>query len=94
MNLHPINYKEQKHKLETLDTLNLTVNSLQEKVLVLEKEKSEAYKVGYDSAFTNYIDISKLYINELEKPRFELPHWIAIIGGTAAGIVIGTQLNK
>lgn len=89
-----ISYLEQKDKLLTLDTLNTTVISLKDKVLVLEKDKSEAYRVGYDSAFTNYLDISKLYITELEKPRFELPHWIAIIGGAAAGIVIGTQLSK
>lgn len=59
-----ISYKEQKHKLETLDTLNLIVISLQDKVLVLEKEKSEAYRVGYDSAYVHYMEISKLYINE------------------------------
>jgi chromosome segregation ATPase len=88
-----ISYKKQKGKLETLDSLNLKVISLHETVLVLEKEKSEAYRVGYDSAYTHYMEISKLYINELEKPRFELPHWGAIIGGAAAGILIGTQLK-
>jgi len=89
-----VSYLQQKDKLETLDTLNIAVNSLQDKVLVLEKEKSDAYRVGYDSAFTNYMGISKLYISELEKPKFELPHWIAIIGSAAAGVIIGTQLSK
>lgn len=88
-----INFEKQNIKLASLDTLNLRVISLQDKVLVLEKEKSEAYRVGYDSAYVHYMEISKLYINELEKPRFELPHWGAIIGGTAAGILIGTQLK-
>lgn len=88
-----INYEKQNIKLAALDTLNLRVISLQDKVLVLEKEKSEAYRVGYDSAYVHYMEISKLYINELEKPRFDWPHWGAIIGGTAAGILIGTQLK-
>ncbi|MCH7962964.1 MAG: hypothetical protein IH950_00830 [Bacteroidetes bacterium] len=89
-----INYEKQNIKLASLDTLNLRVISLQDKVLVLEKEKSEAYRIGYDSAYVHYMEISKLYMNELEKPRFDLPHWGAIIGGTAVGILIGTQLNK
>lgn len=88
-----INYEKQNIKLASLDTLNLRVISLQDKVLVLEKEKSEAYRVGYDSAYVHYLEISKLYINELEKPRFDWPHWGAIIGGTAAGILIGTQFK-
>lgn len=89
-----INYEKQNIKLASLDTLNLRVISLQDKVLVLEKEKSEAYRIGYDSAYVHYMEISKLYMNELAKPRFDLPHWGAIIGGTAVGILIGTQLNK
>lgn len=88
-----INYEKQKEKLGMLDSLNQKVISLHQNVLVLEKEKSEAYKVGYDSAYTHYMEISKLYINELEKPRFELPHWGAIIGGAAAGILIGTKIK-
>jgi hypothetical protein len=86
-------YEKQKNKLGSLDSLNKHIVSLQKNVLSLEKEKSEAYRIGYDSAFANYMQISKLYINELEKPRFELPHWGAIIGGAAAGILIGTKIK-
>ena len=89
-----INYEKQKGKLLTLDSLNQTVIALDKKVLLLEKEKSEAYRVGYDSAYTHYMEISKLYMNELEKPRFDLPHWGAIIGGAAVGVLIGSQINK
>jgi len=80
--------------LLTLDSLNQTVIALDKKVLLLEKEKSEAYRVGYDSAYTHYMEISKLYMNELEKPRFDLSHWGAIIGGAAVGVLIGSQINK
>lgn len=88
-----LSYKQQKDKLQDLDSLNVQVIALNKQVLVLEKEKSEAYKVGYDSAYANYMSISKLYIKELEKPRFDWTHWGAIIGGTAAGVLLGTQIK-
>jgi NADH dehydrogenase/NADH:ubiquinone oxidoreductase subunit G len=83
------NYKEQRDEFAKLDSLNSEVISLNKKVLVLEREKAEAYKTGYDSAYVNYMEISKLYIKELEKPRFDLPHWGAVVGGAAAGYLIG-----
>jgi len=89
-----INYEKQRNKLESVDSLNLAVISLHEKVLGLEKEKSEAYRVGYDSAYSNYMEISKLYINELDKPRFGWPHWAVIIGSAAAGFIAGAAINK
>ncbi len=88
-----ISYKSQKNKLESLDSLNMRVISLQDTVLLLEKEKSEAYRIGYDSAYVHYMEVSNLYMDELKKPRFDWPHWGAIIGGTAAGILIGTQIS-
>ncbi len=85
------NYKQQRDKLETLDSLNVEVIALNDKVLVLEKEKSEAYRTGYDSAYVNYMEISRLYIDELEKPRFGLPHWGVIAGAAAAGFIAGNS---
>jgi len=61
--------------------------------VVLEKEKAQAYKTGYDSAYVNYMEISRLYIDELEKPRFGLPHWSVIAGAAAAGFLAGNAGN-
>lgn len=82
------NYKKQTVKLKSLDSLNVFIGSLKDTLYFLEKEKSLAYKTGYDSSFSKYMDISKLYMKELSKPRFELPHWGAILLGGIAGYYI------
>jgi hypothetical protein len=47
-----LNYKQQVGKLAALDTLNTQVITLKDSVFVLERQKSVAFRTGYDSAFT------------------------------------------
>jgi len=83
------NYTMQIADFHKLDSLNIVVSSLKDSLYYLEKEKSLAYKTGYDSAYSKYMNVSKLYLRELNKPRFELPHWGAVLVGGVAGYFIG-----
>ena len=84
-----IAYEQQKNKLVQVDDLQQNVITLKDSVLTLEKEKTAAYKKGYDDAYTKYEDLNKKYIEELNKPTFSLPNWIGVAGGAAAGFLIG-----
>lgn len=89
-----VSYKEQKDKLEMLDSVNVEVISLHKDLFGLERDKSEAYRIGYDKAYTNYMDISNRYIDELEKPRFGWNNWALMIGSAAVGVIAGALINK
>jgi uncharacterized protein YlxW (UPF0749 family) len=88
-------YKSQAGKLKQLDGLQEQVKDLNGQVLALEREKADAYKAGYDSAFTKYEDINERYIALLkEPPKFEvkLPKWQSFVACAAAGVALGAQL--
>jgi hypothetical protein len=84
-------YKEQTGLLHSVDSLRLNVIALQDTVLRLEKEKSGAYRTGYNSAYTEYTKLNEDYIKELRKPDFGLPQWTAIVGGIGVGFLIGDR---
>ncbi len=91
------NYKRQRDKLQTVDSLNTNIIVLKDSVYHLERDKTLAFKSGYDSAYTKYEMMSQKYINLLEKPpeiSFGFPSWGTIVGTAAVGVIIGTQLEK
>jgi hypothetical protein len=61
-----------------VDGLQEQVKALNAQVLQLEREKAEAYKTGYDSAFAKYEDINERYI--------------ALFTATAEGRVQGAEV--
>jgi hypothetical protein len=89
------NYRAQRDKLATLDTLNLQVFRLKDSVLVLEQQKSAAFHVGYDSAYAKYDRLNAEYIATLKNPRIKLgfPSWAALIGSAAVGVAIGAAIK-
>jgi outer membrane murein-binding lipoprotein Lpp len=89
------NYKSQAEKLRLVDGLQEQVKTLNGQVLQLEREKAEAYKTGYDSAFTKYEDINERYIALLKEPpkvEFKVPRWQTFALCTVAGIALGAQI--
>jgi hypothetical protein len=90
------NYEKQRNKFKELDSMQLSIIGLQKKIVVLEEEKSAAYKQGYDSAYVKYLSINEKYLKLLNTPpkvEFGLPHIGAIAIGTAAGFVGGVALG-
>ncbi len=90
-------YEEQRDKLLEVDTLRTKVSALQDSVLLLEEEKSAAYKQGYDEAYARYEALNKDYLDCLEKPpqvKFGFPKAGLLIGAAAAGLGAGVYINK
>ncbi|MDR8389613.1 hypothetical protein NC796_00600 [Aliifodinibius sp. S!AR15-10] len=89
-------YKKQRDKLFAVDSLHQQVDVLQDSLFVLERQKAEAYKTGYDDAYSKYEDLNEKYINLLEKPpsvNLGLPKWGVIGASVGAGVLIGTQIK-
>jgi hypothetical protein len=91
------NYKNQRDKLKDVTSMQEKIIGMTEKITALEKEKSEAYKKGYDSAYVKYMDVNEKYLKLLNSPpkvEFGLPQIGAVAIGTAAGIVGGFAIGK
>ncbi|SHF72933.1 hypothetical protein SAMN05443144_11295 [Fodinibius roseus] len=91
-----ISYMQQRDKLELVDSLNQQVMVLQDSLFTLEQEKSEAYQLGYEEAFTKYEDINTKYIELLEQPPsidFGIPKWGIIGTSIGAGVLVGSQIK-
>jgi len=90
-------YKEQNEKLRLLDTLGRRVGVLQDSVLVLEIQKSKAWKTGYDEAFTKYEFVNAKYDSLLKRPpqfKVGIPNKWVFFGGAAVGALGGITLGK
>lgn len=90
-------YKEQNEKLRLLDTLGERVGVLQDSVLVLEIQKSRAYKSGYDEAFAKYELVNAKYDSLLKRPpqfKVGIPNKWVFISGAAVGAAGGVLLGK
>ena len=90
-----LNYKQQVGKLAALDTLNTQVITLKDSVFVLERQKSAAFRTGYDSAFTKYEALNADYIAYLKNPKvgIKFPGWLALVGSAAVGVVVGSAIK-
>lgn len=91
-----ISYLQQRSKLELVDSLNQQVIVLQDSLFTLEREKAEAYQIGYEEAFTKYEDINTKYIELLEQPPsidLGIPKWGVIGGSIGAGVLVGSQIK-
>jgi len=90
-----LNYKQQVGKLAAVDTLNMRVITLKDSVLVLEQQKSAAFRAGYDSAYTKYEALNADYIAHLKNPKvgIKFPGWLALVGSAAVGVVVGAAVK-
>ena len=90
-----LNYKQQVGKLAAVDTLNMRVIQLKDSVLVLEQQKSAAFRAGYESAYTKYETLNADYIAYLKNPKvgIKFPGWLALMGSAAVGVVVGAAIK-
>lgn len=89
------NYAAQIGRLHQMDTLQQQTVALKDSILTLEKDKSAAYKAGYDSAYTKFEALNQDYIKLLKNPRLSLK-WtgpVTVLGSAAAGLLIGVAVN-
>ncbi len=92
-----LNYQAQRDKLLQVDSLQSTVIALKDSVFTLEKQKSEAFKAGYDQAYAKYDSLNSKYIALLQKPpqiTFGIPQWSAILAGYGLGIGTAVLLGR
>jgi hypothetical protein len=84
-------FKAQRDKLLIVDSLQQTTIALKDTIITLEKEKTAAFRTGYDSAYTKYEALNKDYIALLKNPRVSLkvPGLAALLGTAAAGVAVG-----
>ena len=79
-----------------MDSLQLVTIALKDTIIQLEKEKTSAFRTGYDSAYTKYEALNKDYIALLKNPRVSLkvPGLAVILGSAAAGVAVGAAVAK
>jgi len=89
------NYKAQITRLHGMDSLQVQTIALKDTIIRLEKEKTEAYRAGYDSAYQKYEALNADYIKTLKNPRISLrlPGVAALLGSAAAGAVVGAAVK-
>ncbi|MFQ5865736.1 MAG: hypothetical protein ACE5IW_10960 [bacterium] len=90
-------YKRQRDKLVLVDSLQNTIVALKDSLFHLEREKSAAYKAGYDEAYARYDTLSQKYIKLLEKPpqvKFGFPSIPTIITSGALGVAAGVAISR
>jgi hypothetical protein len=90
------NYRAQVDRLQQMDSLQLLTIELKDTIIVLERAKTDAFRVGYDSAYTKYETLNDDYIKLLKNPRVSLrvPGLAAILGSAAAGVAVGAAVAK
>ena len=88
-------YLEQNALFAQLDSVSQEVIALKDSVDVLNQLNQNALRMGMDTAFSRYGAITQDYIRELERPAFNVavPSKWYLIGGTAAGFVLGTVIR-
>jgi hypothetical protein len=88
-------YLAQRDRLHNVDSLQQRTIALKDTIIVLEKEKTEAFRVGYDSAYKKYEALNEDYIKVLKNPRvaLKLPGLAAILGSAAAGVAVGAVVG-
>ena len=89
------NYAAQVDRLRLMDTLQQQTITLKDSILTLEKQKSAAYKEGYDSAYTKFSALNQDYVKLLKSPRLSLK-WtgpVTVLGSAAAGLLIGVAVQ-
>ena len=86
-------FEAQRDSLRVLDSLNLEIIALKDSITHLVELNADAYRVGYDSAFTKFEQRTAEYISLLREPRFRLdvPSLSVILGSAAIGVAIGTR---
>lgn len=89
-------YKQQVDRFTEIDSLHQQLSVLKDSLFTLEREKAEAYQIGYQEAFTKYEDINAKYIDLLERPPsidLGIPKWGVIGASIGAGVLVGSQIK-
>lgn len=85
------NFQAQRDRLLQMDSLQTVTIALKDTIITLEREKTAAFRAGYDSAYAKYEALNQDYIALLKNPRVALkvPGLAAILGSAAAGVAVG-----
>ena len=91
-----LSYRAQRDTLLALDLLQTEVIALKDSLIVLEEEKSAAYKFGYDDAFSRYEALNQEYIGVLRRPPSVslFPNKTTAFVSGALGVVVGVAASS
>ena len=94
-----LSYRAQRDSLQQLDILNQDVIALKDSLFILEREKSQAYSLGYADAFGKYETLNAEYIATLQNPCVSVfPNsstaFIAGGVGLVAGVALGAVVTS
>lgn len=87
-----LTYKAEIEAYKTNEELYGSVLELKDEVLKLETEKTTAYQIGYEKAYTKYEILNQEYIQLLKKPpsvEVKAPSFWTAVGGTLLGLALG-----
>ncbi len=84
--------REQKHGLLAVDSLRLTVATLQDSILRLEAARAAAYETGYQAAYGAYQHLSRRYVAELRRPSISMGSALGIVGALGLGVLVGRAI--
>src|SRR5207237_1301582 len=62
-------WRAQKDALLAVDSLRDLVGTLQDSAILLQAANADAYRAGYQAAYSGNQEVSKKYVAELGKPR-------------------------
>ncbi|MFV1979532.1 MAG: hypothetical protein ACC655_00120 [Rhodothermia bacterium] len=90
-----VSYRAQRDTLLELDSLNLELIALKDTMFVLERQKVEAYRLGYEDAFGRYENLNAEYISTLKSPCVSVfPNKSTAIIAGSIGIVAGVAVGS
>lgn len=89
-------YRQQSQKLLQVVSLQDTVIHFEKRIAGLEREKADAFRSGYDSAYVLYTRLNDKYVKLLENPRIDMgfPGWWPVAGGVALGFMGGVAVDR
>ncbi len=86
------NLQAQTDELKSVVDLQHEMLGLQERVSMLTEQKAEAYKQGYDAAYSAYRAENKDLVELLKQPRIQVPKAGALLACSLLGVALGAAL--
>jgi hypothetical protein len=84
-------FEAQRDSLLTLDAKNQEIIGLKDSIIVLTEANEQAYRLGYDSAFSVSQQLQAEYVKLLRQPRFgvNVPTLASLAGALGVGFAVG-----
>ena len=86
-------WRAQRDELLAGDSLRSLIIAQQDSITLLQATNTNAYRAGYQAAYTGYLSISKRYVAELKKPRITFGSTFRFVAAAGAGVLFGRAIR-